>query len=215
MLRELPYSDIFTILFVLSLVLITYAKLAYEKQFWGVTTILTDFKYLNSYTKDYKLINGFEFLLFCNFIIEAAIYGTLFCNAFGKTSHFSYAIFLQILGVISFFVIAKFILEKVISYILDIQFIIGKYLFHKVSYLNFTGLVLIPINSLFIFNITSNATILGVIAIFLLFINSLVLLLFLKNNLNLIKENLFYFILYLCALEIAPYIVLCKLFTTT
>ena len=62
---------------------------------------------------------------------------------------------------------------------------------------------------------TPNKAIVLTFIILLTVINTIGLLTSYKSNLNLIKRDFFYFILYLCALEIGPYIILYKVFIET
>jgi|TARA_R110002049_G_scaffold76188_2_gene195983 hypothetical protein len=104
--------------------------------------------------------------------------------------------------------------ERLLSSVLDIEPIIDKYIFEKTSFQNFVGLVLLPINALLIYTLTPNQTLLITLLAILLALQFFGLFLFIKNNLNVFRKSLFYFILYLCTLEIAPYVVLYKIITT-
>ena len=106
------------------------------------------------------------------------------------------------------FVLAKVLLERLIASLFEIDGIIDDYLFQKISYKNYLGLILLPINAILIFGIPPTKTLLSIIIITLLLVNISGLLTTYKAHQNIIKINLFYFILYLCALEIAPYIII-------
>ena len=84
------------------------------------------------------------------------------------------------------------------------------YLFQKITYKNYLGLILLPINILLIYVVTPSKSIFFVAISLLFIVNLMGFLESVKSHLSLIKSNLFYFILYLCALEIAPYLILYK-----
>jgi hypothetical protein len=111
---------------------------------------------------------------------------------------------------IGVFILIKVLLERLIGSLFTIDNLIDRYLFQKTSYKNFLGLLLIPINVILLFSITPNKTIILSAIILLAAINTIGLLTSYKSNLNLIKRDFFYFILYLCALEIGPYLILYK-----
>jgi hypothetical protein len=84
--------------------------------------------------------------------------------------------------------------------------------FQKTSYKIFFGVLLIPINFILLFSVTPSPIILQMLVIVFILINCISIIVSYKTYQSLIKSNLFYFILYLCTLEISPYLVLYKLF---
>ena len=115
---------------------------------------------------------------------------------------------------VGLFILIKVLMERLIGSLFEIDKLVDSYLFQKISYKNYLGLLLLPINALLIFNVKSSLTIFYVAIGLLLVVNVIGLVTSFKTHLSVIKNNLFYFILYLCALEIAPYIILYKVFIT-
>ena len=113
---------------------------------------------------------------------------------------------------IAVFVLIKVLLERLIGSLFEIDKLTDLYLFQKITYKNYLGILLLPINALLLFAFEPTLDIIYGIIILLLIINIIGLISSLKSHQSLIKNNLFYFILYLCALEIAPYIILYKVF---
>jgi hypothetical protein len=102
-------------------------------------------------------------------------------------------------------VLSKFLIEKIVAAIFNIEEFTEQFNLQKVSYRTFIGIILLPINIyLFYNNSLSNVWIYCIIGV-ILAINLFSYLVSLKIYQNLIIGKLFYFILYLCALEIAPY----------
>jgi len=104
------------------------------------------------------------------------------------------------------------LLERLIGSLFEIDQLIDNYIFQKISYKNYIGLLLLPINALLIFSVTPSRQIIFLVLSILLIISVIGLITSFKSHQSLIKKNFFYFILYLCALEIAPYIILYKVF---
>ena len=78
MLRDLIATEVFTILIVISLLLVASAKLLYPKRFNDFSSIVINFKYLKVYSRDQKFLDGFEALLFSNLVIGLAIFSYQF-----------------------------------------------------------------------------------------------------------------------------------------
>ena len=106
----------------------------------------------------------------------------------------------------SFFIV-KVLIERLLASVFKIDHLINSYLFNKISYRNYLGLILLPVNAILIYYVDYSANLLYILGISVLAIYTIILLTYYSKNLNLLKQSLFYFILYLCALEIAPYII--------
>ena len=205
MLRNVPTYELFTIIIVVSLLFITLAKALYPKRFNDFVSVVGNSKYLKIYVREQKFFDKFDALLFVNLILSAAIF-CFICFHYDSAllTPSSDDLFKLVVG-IGIFVLIKVLLERLIGSLFEIDKLIDAYLFQKISYKNYLGLLLVPINVFLIFSFKPNLTIIYIIIIILLIINVSGLFTTIKTNQSLIKQNLFYFILYLCALEIAPY----------
>jgi len=212
MLRNVPTYELFTILIVVSLLFITLAKAIYPRRFNDFVSVVGNSKYLKIYVREQKFLDKFDALLFVNLILSAAIF-CFICFHYDSAllTPSSDDLFKLVVG-IGIFVLIKVLLERLIGSLFEIDKLIDAYLFQKISYKNYLGLLLVPINVFLIFSFKPNLTIIYIIIIILLIINVSGLFTTIKTNQSLIKQNLFYFILYLCALEIAPYIIIYKVF---
>ncbi|WP_417853895.1 DUF4271 domain-containing protein [Xanthomarina gelatinilytica] len=215
MLRPTSTNDFFIILIVVSLVFVAIAKLLFEKRFNHFASILINSSYLKVYSKDQKFIDLFDGLLFLNLLFSASIFGFICYNTLFESIEMSVALIFKFMFGIGVFILIKVLLERLIGSLFSIDNLMDKYLFQKTSYKNYLGLALIPINVLLLFSMTPNKAIVLTVIILLTVINTIGLLTSYKSNLNLIKRDFFYFILYLCALEIGPYIILYKVFIET
>ena len=120
----------------------------------------------------------------------------------------SFSTYLRILSILMFFVLVKYFLEKIIAVCFNMEDFSEQYNLLKVSYRSFLGLILFPIVAiLFYNNFNYPYFIWAVVGLFLLF-NVILFILLLKNYQKIFSKFLFYFILYLCTFEIAPYVIL-------
>lgn len=212
MLRPEISNDLLIILILISLTFIALAKLLFEKRFNQFTSVLFNSSYLKIYSRDQKFLDLFDGLLFLNLIFSLSIFCYISFSSLTYTLDISISYIFNLIIGIGIIILIKVLIERLIGSLFNIDNLIDKYLFQKTSYKNFLGLILTPINILLLFSFTPNRTIIFSIIILIVIINSIGLLTSFKSNLNLIKREFFYFILYLCALEIGPYIILYKVF---
>ena len=214
MLREVISNEWFTILIVLSLCILAFAKYAFSNRFNDYLWVIGNSKYLKIYAREQKFIDQFDSLLFVNLVISLSIFTFLGYNTLFESLYFDLATFIKLFVGIGAIILIKILLERLIGSLFDIDELIDSYIFQKTNYKNYIGLVLLPINTILIFSIKPTATIIYIVLGVIILINLIGFLTSFKTHQKTILNNLFYFILYLCALEIAPYIILYKLFIT-
>jgi hypothetical protein len=203
--RILEPKDWATYLFVLSFVLIAITRTAFEGRFSEFLRILVSDKYIKVYKDTSHLMSGFTILLFIVQIISFSFFIQLLLHYFGYVSKTDWVVFIRIFTFFGVFVLSKFLIEKIVAAIFNIEEFTEQFNLQKVSYRTFIGIILLPINIyLFYNNSLSNVWIYCIIGV-ILAINLFSYLVSLKIYQNLLIGKLFYFILYLCALEIAPY----------
>jgi hypothetical protein len=213
MFREVLFNDLYTTIIVASLAIIVGAKLLNFNRFTGLIRLFGNSIYLRIYFKDHKFLDPFDILLSLNFCINGTLTGILTYTHFAQKIELDALLFIKLVGLLGAWIFLKIILEIGIGYLFDIPKLFHSHVFQQVSYLNFLGIFLLPLNSLLIFVapnhhllLVSILVISGVI-LFSGFMKSI------KTYQKLLINNFFYFILYLCTLEIGPYIVLYKLYS--
>jgi len=213
MLREVLFNDLYTTIIVVSLAIIVSAKLLNFNRFTDFLRLFGNSNYLRIYFKDHKFLDPFDIVLFINFCINGSLIGILTYRHFVQNLEIDALLFLKLAGILGAGALLKILLELGIGYLFNIPKLFHSYVFQQISFLNFLGVVLLPLNSLLIFGVPNNHTLL----VLILVISGLILLIGLiksiKTHQKLLINNLFYFILYLCTLEIGPYILICKLFS--
>lgn len=203
--RILEPKDWATYLFILSFALIAVTRTAFEGRFSEFLRILVSDKYIKVYKDTSHLMSGFTILLFIVQVISFSFFIQLLLHYLGYVSKSDWVMFLRIFTFFGVFVLSKFLVEKIVAAVFNIEEFAEQFNLQKVSYRTFIGLILLPINIyLFYNNNLSNILIYCIIGVILI-INLFSYLVSLKIYQNLIVGKLFYFILYLCALEIAPY----------
>lgn len=203
--RIIENKDWATILFVLAFALIAFTRTVFESRFQEFLRILISDKYIKIYKDSSHLMSGFTIVLFVVQLLSISFFIQLLLNHFGYVSKTDWIVYLRIFTFMGVFVLSKFLIEKIIATTFNIDEFVEQFNLQKVSYRTFIGIVLLPINVFLFYNDKTSNTLIFSIIVVILSINLLTYLVSLKIYQNLLIGKLFYFILYLCALEIAPY----------
>ncbi|MBQ4819739.1 DUF4271 domain-containing protein [Aquimarina sp. MMG016] len=210
--RDIITTNWITILIVASLALLATAKLMNQGRFADFIMLFNNNKYILLQQKSNKISTPFNIILIAFQIISISLFIYICWKTFDLHNTTTNAfLYLKIATVYGMIVICKLLVEKIIATIFSMDTIIDDYLFYKISYRNFLGLILLPFSIIFIYTAIPSKIVLIVLLIILLILNLIVLISTYKKNENIILNHLFYFILYLCALEITPYFILYKL----
>ncbi|TXE19407.1 DUF4271 domain-containing protein [Psychroserpens burtonensis] len=211
MLRDVISNDWFTIFLVLGLGLITVSKFLFAHRFKDFLVVIGNSKYLKIYAREQKFIDGFDALLFFNGILSVSIFAFLSYSVLVNSSEFNINQFFKLLFGIGVLFLMKVLLERLIASLFNIDEVVDSYLFQKTTFKNYSGFILLPINCLLIYALEPTKNLIYVIIGLIILINIVGFATSFKNNQKLLINNIFYFILYLCALEIGPYLILYKL----
>ncbi len=212
MIRDVSSNELFTMLLVAGLVIIAIAKMTAPKRFEDFLLVLGNSKYLKIYSREQKFFDSFDALLFTNLILCLAVFSFTVYQDFTGLKEVNINLLFKLTFGIGAFILIKVLIERLIGSLFEIDKFIDTYLFQKISYKNYLGLLLLPINAILLFSFLNSLTLIYIFAGLLLCVNLIGLITSFKMHQSLIKSNLFYFILYLCALEIAPYIILYQVF---
>ncbi len=203
--RVIENKDWATILFVLCFILIAITKTFFEARFNDFLKLIVTDKYTKIYKDSSFMLSWFTISLFIVQLISISFFILLLLNYFGLASKTDWIKYIQIITLLGVFVLSKYLIEKIVATSFKIEDFIEQLNLQKVSYRTFIGVFLLPINLILYYNdVYSDFIIYSVLAIVLI-VNGFTYLLSLKAYQNLLFSKMFYFILYLCALEIAPY----------
>lgn len=209
-LREIASDSWIISLVVLALLILAIAAYNYQESFRSFLQLPLSNRYFIISGKSQHTTSPFPTLLFVAGLIGAALYGSFLSVELDADSSPDLSLFLQMTAAIFGFFSIKFLLTRLLGVVFKLEDLVGTYVFEKLSFLNLIGLGLLgfcvvyrygPLQSEWILYLAgllaAGAYIMGLIYSY-------------KNNENLIFRNFFYFILYLCALEISPFILLYK-----
>jgi hypothetical protein len=204
-LRVIENKDWATILFVLSFVVIATTKSAFENRFADFAKLIYSDKYITIYKDSSTLKSSFIISLFFVQIISLAFFIHLSLSFFGYASKLDWILYIQIITFLIFFILSKYLIEKIIATAFNIEEFTEQFNLQKVTFRTYIGILLLPINIILFYYTDISRNILIFLLCIVLIANVLTYLVSIKNYQSAIFSKLFYFILYLCALEIAPY----------
>ena len=198
-------NDWVTILFILSFAIIAMTKSMYENQFEDFTKLIFSDKYTRIYRDSSNLMSFFSIALFFVQIISFSFFIQILLSRFGYGTKTDWILFIQIFTLVIYFVLSKFLIEKIIATTFKIEELVEQYNLQKVTYRTYVGLLLLPIDIILYYYDSILKNIPLPVLYSILALNVLLYMLSIKNYRKEIFSKLFYFILYLCTLEIAPY----------
>ncbi|MEN8885415.1 MAG: DUF4271 domain-containing protein [Winogradskyella sp.] len=203
----------FTFFTILSLGLIVAAKYVNAMRFNDFLLVISNPKYLKIYSRDQKFIDLFDSCLFINLALSLSIFIYFGYGTYITPLTFELFEFLKLLFAVATLIIIKTLLERLTGSLFEIDNLIDDYLFQKTAFKNYSGILLLTTNLILLYtNTNANVVIITSFSLIVLvhligFFRSF------KNYQKILIPNFFYFLLYLCALEIGPYILLYKAIT--
>lgn len=204
-------QDWITLLLLGCIIITTAVKIIYPIRFQEYLKLPLSNKYFFVYGKNDPIYHPFNVLLFIPQAIGVSllVYKIITWQNPLMGVENSY-LYLKILMSFVGFVILKIILEKTIGLVFNIEHIIHQYVYQKLSYRNLMSVLFLIFLFIVTFITSINKDLILVFCLVSLVVNAIALFHSYKTNGKLIITNFFYFILYLCALEISPYIILYK-----
>ena len=213
--RNYISNDWITIVFVIILLLLAFSKKFFQEDFFDFWRIFKSNKYFTSHKRSLSVFNLFSFLFFIaqGLSISLGIYFLLKTLSLLPADTSDLIIFIQICLAFNIFIGVKYLIEKIIGEIFNISNLLDNYLFYKITYKNFLALAVLPILLILAYSVLYIKIFLFISVGIWIAANMVVLAKYYSQNQKLILGNWFYFILYLCTLEIAPYFILFKVIT--
>lgn len=210
MIRSLTTDNWITILFVLLIGVLVLLNYLFSVKFKDFIPFFKKEQFYIKYFKTFTQTNLF-FLLFG--VFDILIYSFLIYKIYvfyKKPEMDSHLLdYLKILNITFWYIILRFFIGKILDRIFKIKNFNASLLYYKWIYLSKNALSLFPfLILLHYYKLNFSFIFLAVIVAIILVYNYFILLH--KNQKNIFK-HLFYFILYLCTLEIAPLIIYLKI----
>ncbi len=208
-LKTATHFDWITITIFSSLIFLVIAKNFFYNRFVNFIILPFNNKYLFMYNKKDKLLNWFHifFTVFqlLNFALFLYLTQPILLPDIPDNLNFLYLIIFAVLLLV---LALKIALQLGNGFIFGINKVIGDFIFKKLSYLNYSSIVAFIANVLLTFIFIDSKITIYTALMLILFINGIGWLTILRNYQKFIAGNFFYFILYLCALEIAPFVII-------
>lgn len=208
-LRNPNTSDWISLVLLGSLLLMVLAKSTFYSRFLNFMILPFNNKYIFMYNKKDRLFNWFNIfftlLLLLNFSLFIYLAGDII---FSTGQNYDIIRYGGILLGLTLFWGLKILFQLGNGFIFNSKSTVSEIVFKKISYLNYSGIAMLLVNLLlhFVFRESKTILIIGVLVIFL--INAIGWTTILRNHQKFIAGNFMYFILYLCALEIAPIVII-------
>ena len=206
MLRDYILFDGFTIIILLNIIIVTIAKTLNNSKFKQFLFIYLNNSFLKFKSNDNSFLSSFNSLLNVNYIISLSVYiSILFSNnLYGFNNNFETSIFFTTLVFIVVFIYTKYFIEILIGWAFNISKFVVSFNLQKNSFNKLLGIFIILLNSLAIYSFPNSIIFIKISIFFVISLYVVGLYKVIRLNDNLILSNMFYFILYLCTLEILP-----------
>ena len=203
--RILVNKDWATVLFVLAIAIIALNKSIFSVRFNEFIKLGYSDKYNKVYKDTNNLLNWFTISMFIIQLISFSFFILLLLSFFNYTKTDNYVTYIQIVTFLFVFVLSKFLIEKIVGTAIDSESVVDQFNLIKTNYRAFLGFILLPVNIVLYYNkVPMKEVFYIILGIFLLY-NVFTYYFLVKTYQKIILGKLFYFILYLCTLEIAPY----------
>ena len=206
MIREVISSDIYVVCSIASLFLILITKTLYKRHFLDFLSFLGNSNYLKIYLNQNKFFTLFNLILFLNLCLNCVAFIYIYSSQIKINLVISIKTFLILFGLIGFYLIAKICIKLFLGYVFNIDKEMSILIFQQISSLNFVGLILLPINSILVFTFKFDSVAIKTCIVVVISVVVFGMIKTIQSNLKLILANFLYFILYICTLEIGPYI---------
>lgn len=207
-------KDWMTLTLLLIFLLVIVAKLIFPERFENFTRLFFTRRYFNSDKKVIALTDSFTIIFSIIQVLAVSLLLYIVLIRFSLISPDTPEIlFIHIMLGYSLFFMVKYFIAKIMADIFAMKNIIDTYLLYKITYRNFFVLFLLGVDILLIYAYTPSKVILIIVLGLCALTNLAILVNFYIKKRMLLLPNWFYFILYLCAFEIAPYFILYKVVT--
>ena len=204
-------NTLITSIIVGSLLILVLVKALYPERFALFTLLPIESRFFTVKKAENHLHHPFNALMFLFNTLVAGLVFVLIAQEYKPELLERHGIFfIQVVVAFVILIVTKYSSEKMIANLFSIDNFIEDYLFHKFSFRHFLALLVFPICVLAYYTNFINGTTLLILLVIMSILNVIFVIVYYKKRQGYLIDNFFYFILYLCALEIAPYLILYK-----
>jgi len=207
--KTIVSMDWMTLTLFVGLVVLALGKYLFHKKFLNFIILPFNDKYILLHNKKGQFSHWFHLLLTLFQIINLSLFIFLALQTFDLFP-FEKTItnYIIILGFLALFELVKFLLQMFTGFVFNNLSLVGSLIFSKISYLNYSSIVIAVANILLIYITTDSKTIIYIAFSLIVLINGIGITKLLKNHQKALFPYFVYFILYLCTLEIAPLVLI-------
>ncbi|MDG2281166.1 DUF4271 domain-containing protein [Flavicella sp.] len=212
--RSFENNDIYTIVFVTILLCLTAIKLKYPKKFHAMLTSVYSKAFFLDYENELKTnFSGFKILLF---LVQNLVFSVFFTKVYqmkiSEDRFQDWQLLRTVFLGLTVFIIAKHLISLVVANIFNFVELFKGFHIQKFTYLKLCSLVMLPLLWFMVYSdIVYKPFLMSLsIGVFILLMALTAVFVVFRNN-KVIIENLFYFIVYLCTLEIVPILLIFKI----
>ena len=207
--RVISNIDWITVIIFSSVLCIVIAKNLFYNRFLNFMILPFNNKYIFMYNKKDKLINWFNIFFTIFQLLNFSLFIYLASNILSNSENAHYPmVFLIILGFLFLFLFGKIFLQIWSGFVFNNNKIISEFIFKKLSYLNFSSIIMLAANIILTYVLNDSKIVVFVSIFLIVVVNVIGWITIIKNYQKIISSYFFYFILYLCALEIAPFVII-------
>lgn len=211
--RSIQSCDLLTLAYVLIFFLIVFTRLKFPKKFSALSTSFFSKTFFVDYATELSAtISVFKITLF---IIQNLVFSILMYNfyiAHSQNTVGDFLLFFQIFGGISLFLVFQYFLGLLIAKVFNFTELYKSIHALKFSYLKVISFLLLPFLLFQNYGLYHDKNLVSVIiALFFVVLMLLRFVLVVVQNNKILFERLYYFIVYLCTLEIVPLLIVYKL----
>ncbi|MDG1571762.1 DUF4271 domain-containing protein [Robiginitalea sp. M366] len=211
--RQMVTADWMSLIVLLSLLCLVFAKALSYNRFLNFLILPFNNKYLILNNKKGKLHSGFHISMSLFQLMNLSLFGYFAILALvpAASRWDGLFVFWMVLGGLLAFTLVKAGIQLLGGYLFEAQTAVSFLIFQKWSYFNYSSLCLFLANLLLIYLWPQAKALLFAGFILMLVVNIIGAINILKMHQMFVSTRFFYFILYLCALEIAPLLIIYNL----
>lgn len=207
--RVINNIDWITAIIFSSIFFMVIAKNLFYQRFLNFIILPFNNKYIFMYNKKDKLLNWFNIFFTLFQLLNFSLFIYLASNILSNSESDQYpVVFLIILGFLFLFLFGKILLQMGCGFVFNNNKIISEFIFKKLSYLNYSSIIMLASNIIITYVLTDSKIVVFASIFLIVVVNVIGWITIIKNYQKLISGYFFYFILYLCALEIAPFVII-------
>ena len=214
MLRYVENRDVIILLLVVAVGLIAISRMVFPTLFQEFISLPVNDKFTRLREKEISIVHPFQLLLYLVHMITLGMACTYFYITWQESGGFDWSFFGQFCAIYIVIVAGKVFIEKILASLFKLSDLIDLWHFNKLTWRNYLTIILYFIVLVVVFQREFTLNGWWFILLAGLAINVIVNIRLYWRYRAMLGASLFYFLLYLCALEIAPYLVLYKVVTS-